>query len=182
VACAVSALLGAVVLGILLPGMRHGLSLRARAHLSQEAMLVLQRLEQDVRPCSRATLALLPGPNGDTTLALRQLTSVSGYRGQSWNTWVLYRWSGRVLSRLDNQSLPVVGFALPNASMLDEVFSKAPARRLGPHLNSFQCTPQQPTQLMRVELRFEDVSQPNRPVRLQVERLLAPRNALRSGT
>ncbi len=180
-ACAVSALLGVVVLSILLPGMRHSLSLRARAHLSQEAMLLLDRLQQDVLPCSRSTIAILPDSNGDLYLSLRQLHSVTGYRGQNWFSWIFYRWNSGRLYRLDGQSPPVVGLAPPNLAMLKEFYNKAPGKALGQHLKTvhFKLEPSSP--LMLVQLTFEDLSQPNRPVQLQVERLLTPRNSLRSG-
>ena len=180
-ACAVSALLGVVVLSILLPGMRHSLSLRARAHLSQEAMLLLDRLQQDVLPCSRSTIAILPDSNGDLYLSLRQLHSVTGYRGQNWFSWIFYRWRADALNRVEGQTPPVVGLALPDLDMLRQLYTKAPEKRLAQHLKTFLFKPEPTTQLILVQLTFEDLSQPNRPVQLQVERLLTPRNSLRSG-
>ncbi|MCA9794780.1 MAG: prepilin-type N-terminal cleavage/methylation domain-containing protein [Candidatus Eremiobacteraeota bacterium] len=187
VAMGLAALVATYFLGILIPSIRHTARATARANLAQEAMLVFDHLEKDIRGASAPTIFDFQEADGTRWIAIQRLMGVGASRTQTWNTQeapfagVVYRFGGSSLRlvRFGDVNLRLVGLGDPTLIGIRAAVRRAPEVELAPHLSDFRWQEDAATGLVTVGLTL---TSQDPDLGLTMERVLAPRNSLRTSS
>lgn len=180
-----AALVATYFLGILIPSIRHTGRATARANLAEEAMLVFDHFEKDLRAASAPTVFDFQEADGTRWVAIQRLMGVGASRTQRWDSQeapfagVVYRFGGPSfrLVRYADVNLDLVGLEDPSLTTVKTAVASVRQLEMAPHLSELRWQEDTATGLVTVGLTL---TRKDPDLQLTLERVLAPRNSLRT--
>ncbi len=202
IAASLAMLVGGILVGLIIPSMKQTVRGSLQTALGQEALLLFDKLEADLRICSPPSVTFLTGSaTNPSWLYAGKLYGVSAQGQQRWsrvtkepNTSVAYRFrpgqnvvptdpeKSTVVSRGASAETPTPSWQKPKALEIATAFKDDPQknRDLAPHLKALKWEEIKDKGCFTLRMEFQRDDLQGKPLRLTIERTFVPRNSLRT--